>query len=298
MIQIKIELNFVQCQILICSVGILFLGLLTIPEFQEFILNWYSNKARRLPWRMTFDPYSILVSEIMLQQTQVTRVIPKYCEFLSKFPSLDVLSFARQSTILETWQGLGYWKRALNLQATCLQIYKNYNGKFPSKQSILEGMPGIGPYTSAAITCFAFNTPVVFIDTNIRKVYRHFFFSGNPDISDEILLAMAQKALWHQDPRNWHYALFDYGSIVLRKKSGKIPGNLSKTVPYKGSIRQLRSKIIDLILNASNQRISRITLYQILDSMRSDYIEGAPQKAVSSLIKDDILKDIEGNYLI
>ena len=199
---------------------------------------------------------------------------------------------------METWQGLGYWKRALNLQATCLQIYKNYNGKFPSNQSILEGMPGIGPYTSAAVTCFAFNTPVVFIDTNIRKVYRHFFFSENPDISDKILLEMAKKALWRKDPRSWHYALFDYGSIVLRKKSGKISGNLAKIAPYKGSIRQLRSKIIDLILNSSNQRISRIKLHEILDTMKSDYGKGAPQKAVSSLIKDDIMKDIEGNYLI
>jgi A/G-specific adenine glycosylase len=298
MIQIKIELNFAQRQNLIFRVGILFLGLLTIPGFQQFILNWYSNKARRLPWRMTLDPYSILVSEIMLQQTQVTRVIPKYCEFLSKFPSLDSLSFAPRSTIFQIWQGLGYWKRALNLQATCLQIYNDYNGQFPTKQSILEGMPGIGPYTSAAVTCFAFNRPVVFIDTNIRKVYRHFFFAGNPDVSDEILFPIARKALWHEDPRSWHYALFDYGSIVLRKKSGKISGNFSKTVPYKGSVRQLRSKIIHLILNSPNQLISRIVLHQILDKMKSHYIDGAPQKAITSLIKDAIIKDIEGNYLI
>ena len=143
---------------------------MTIPQFQHIILAWHKTNRKDLPWRKTKNPYKILVSEMMLQQTQISRVLPKYKEFLKEFSSLKTLAKAPQSKLLKTWQGLGYWRRALYLQETAKIIEKECQGKFPRDPAVLEALPGIGPYTARALACFAFNSKEAFIDTNIRRV--------------------------------------------------------------------------------------------------------------------------------
>ena len=174
---------------------------MTIPAFQKHILKWYKHNQRDMPWRQTRDPYKILVSEIMLQQTQVSRVLPKYAEFLQAFPTVETLAKAPEKKLLKVWSGLGYWRRARFLKATAKAVVRNHDGKFPKTPEELIKLPGIGPYTAGAVACFAFNNPQAFIDTNIRRVYLHFFFADKKDVTDKEIMPIAQKAVWPKDPR-------------------------------------------------------------------------------------------------
>ena len=141
--------------------------------FQQKILSWYEKNKRDLPWRKTTDPYAIMVSEIMLQQTQVDRVIPKYQAFLKAFPTIKDLAEAPTSQVLELWSGLGYNSRAIRLQEAAKIICKQYRGQVPKSRDALMDLPGIGPYTSNAILSFAHNLPFPCMDTNIRRIILH-----------------------------------------------------------------------------------------------------------------------------
>lgn len=147
-----------------------------IHLFHEIIYEHYREKGRKLPWRETREPYFILVSEIMLQQTPVERVIEKYRRFIATFPDFSSLAKAPLHRILEVWQGLGYNRRALALKRIAEIVIKRYDGILPSTVKILMTFPGIGRYTASAINAFAFNKPTVIIETNIRSVFIHFFF--------------------------------------------------------------------------------------------------------------------------
>src|SRR3989344_5594057 len=202
---------------------------MTILAFKRAILSWYKTNRRDLPWRNTKDPYKILVSEVMLQQTQVTRVIPKYKEFLKAFPTLESLAKTSDKKLLKIWAGLGYWRRALNLKETARILVgaKKTSWNLFSEPAQLEKLPGIGPYTARAVSCFAFGNTEAFLDTNIRRAYLHFFFPKRKDIPDKEILEIAQKAADEvrlrpsfrrdfSEIKEWHYALFDYGATVLK----------------------------------------------------------------------------------
>jgi A/G-specific adenine glycosylase len=146
-----------------------------LPEIQRALLEWYQLNARDLPWRQTRDPYRVMVSEIMLQQTQVDRVIPKYHEFLDAFPTVGSLANAPTSDVIRLWSGLGYNRRAVNLQRAAQAVIEEYGGEFPSGVDALRELPGIGPYTAGAIACFAFEQDVGFFDTNIRRLLHRLF---------------------------------------------------------------------------------------------------------------------------
>ena len=147
-------------------------------EFKKIILDYYKKHGRHdLPWRKTHDPYKILVSEIMLQQTQVGRVMAKYKEFIREFPDFKKLAQAPTAKVLKAWSGLGYNRRALYLKRTAERVTNEFQGKLPKDQSMLVDLPGIGPNTAGAICAYSFNMPVVFIETNIRRVFIHFFFN-------------------------------------------------------------------------------------------------------------------------
>ena len=141
-----------------------------LSEVQQILLDWYRQNARDLPWRHTRDPYRILVSEVMLQQTQVDRVIPKYHAFLEAFPDVEALAQAPTSEVIRLWSGLGYNRRAVNLQRAATAVVEQYGGEFPAYVDALERLPGIGPYTAGAIACFAFEQDVGFLDTNINRL--------------------------------------------------------------------------------------------------------------------------------
>ena len=154
--------------------------LLSKKQFQKIIYAHYRTHGRILPWRFEKDPYKIFVSEVMLQQTQVSRVRKKYGAFLKQFPDFRALSVASVSAVLRAWQGLGYNRRALYLKRAAERIVHAHGGKIPREIGELEALPGIGPATARSIRAFAFNEPDIFIETNIRSAYLHFFFGPRP----------------------------------------------------------------------------------------------------------------------
>jgi A/G-specific adenine glycosylase len=179
------------------------------------LLAWFAASARDLPWRRTRDPYRILVSEVMLQQTQVDRVIPKYHAFLEAFPTLEALADAPTSAVIRAWAGLGYNRRAVNMQRTARAVIERFGGRFPSDVPVLRQLPGIGPYTAGAIACFAFEQDVAFIDTNIRRVVRRVFVHSSDDGAGEAeLLRIAQAAIPPQQGWMWNQAIMELGALV------------------------------------------------------------------------------------
>jgi A/G-specific adenine glycosylase len=192
----------------------------TIPQFRDMVFDYYYAHGRSaLPWRQplvdgNFDPYKILVSELMLQQTQVNRVIPKYIAFLQKFPTLDMLSMSSQGDVLRAWSGLGYNRRAKFLQQAASIIQQKYNGVFPQTIAELATLPGVGVNTAGAIMAYAFDQPVTFIETNIRTVFIHSFFVNQEAISDRAIAEVVQASLPTENFREWYWALMDYGAYL------------------------------------------------------------------------------------
>lgn len=253
-----------------------------IQNFQETILTHYRKNSRRMPWRETFDPYKIMVSEFMLQQTQVSRVLPKYLEWMEKFPSLESLAKAPLSDVLITWSGLGYNRRAKFLWETAKILFFEKNGFFPSEATELEKLPGIGPYTARAILCFSQKRAEVFIETNIRSLYIFYFFNEKDAVHDKELFPLIQKTLYYEDPKTWYYALMDYGATL--KKKVKNPSRKSihhtKQKPFKGSFRELRGIILKEL---SQDSLSGIKLQSLGTKHQLEYelLTEAAEKLVS-----------------
>ncbi len=194
---------------------------MTIGQFQKEIIDYYKANKRTMAWRDISNPYKIFISEMMLQQTQVERVKVKYKEFISKFPTILSVSKADKNEVLKVWQGLGYNRRALFIKRACEEIVENYNGKFPKDFNTLQKLPGIGPSTAGAICAFAYNQEIYFIETNVRAVLLYFFFKNEEKVSDTVLLEKLKKITpTNIDPRDWYYALYDYGTY-LKKTLGK-----------------------------------------------------------------------------
>jgi A/G-specific adenine glycosylase len=258
--------------------------------FQRTIYAYYKKSGRVLPWRSTRDPYRILVSEVMLQQTQVARVLPKYAAFIDHFPSVKVLARARFSAVLSVWQGLGYNRRALYLHQLSKKVIQNHHGSLPRAAKELQSLPGIGPTTAASILAFAFNTPVVFIETNIRSVYLHFFFPGKSGISDHQLLPLIEQTLDRKNSREWYWALFDYG--VMLKAGHPNPSRASKHYvlqsPYQGSRRQARAVILRAVLQSPG--ITQIALRPMIPNRYIDIIQ--------TLVKEGFIFEKNGKFYI
>lgn len=231
---------------------------MTPKKFQETVYTYYRKHKRDLPWRRNTTPYRILVSEIMLQQTQAHRVAPKYNSFLKRFPSWKALAAAPLKDVLSEWQGLGYNRRALNLQRTAQIVANDLRGRLPQDKEALVTLPGIGPYTAGAIRCFAWNLPDICIETNIRSVFLHHFFNDASckTVSDKEILPLVEKTLDTKNPREWYAALMDYGTHL--KQTLPNPNRKSrhhiKQSPFKGSNRELRSHILKTVLKKPQTR--------------------------------------------
>ncbi len=223
---------------------------LALANFRAVVTQHFREHGRDLPWRHTRDPYLILVSEVMLQQTQVARVIDRYGSFVRLFPTAASLAAAPTADVLRAWQGLGYNRRGLNLQRSARLIVSEYGGSVPDVLPDLLHLPGVGHATAAAICAFAFSIPVPFLETNIRSAYIHHFFQEGSLVSDAELLPLVEVTLDRENPREWYYALMDYGSWL--KKIYPNPSRRSKheTVqsPFAGSHRQLRAEILRVFL--------------------------------------------------
>ena len=226
-----------------------------IRKFQNEILSYYASNKRKMVWRDIADPYKIFVSEMMLQQTQVERVRIKFEEFVLRFPTLQSVATSDKSEILKVWQGLGYNRRALFIKRACEEIVSTYGGTFPKDFDELQRLPAIGPSTAGALCAFAYNQPVYFIETNVRAALLHFFFSDRDKVSDKELISVLKKVTpGDTAPRDWYYALYDYGThlkktlgkkkTVLHKKSA----HYSKQSKFEGSFRQKRANVLKLKL--------------------------------------------------
>lgn len=221
-----------------------------ITQFQEFIWQFYERYGRPFAWRNVENPYYILVSEIMLQQTQTYRVEPKFDQFIAAFATIEDLAEADLRDVLGVWQGLGYNRRGKALWQNAQRIVTDFDGELPSEPDVLQTFNHIGPNTAASIAAFAFNKPVVFIETNIRAVYLHTFFKDQEDIKDAQLMPLIAQTLDGQNAREWYYALMDYG-VHLKKK---LPNPSRKSAhhnvqsKFQGSDRQIRGKIIKKVV--------------------------------------------------
>jgi len=242
-------------------------------RFQKEILEYYRANKRLMAWRDISNPYKIFISEMMLQQTQVERVKVKYKEFITKFPNTKSVASAEKNEVLKVWQGLGYNRRALFIKKACEKIVTDYKGIFPKDSTALQTLPGIGPGTAGAILAFAYNEPVFFIETNIRSVLLYFFFKDQEKISDKILLETLEKATPKDiSPRDWYYALYDYGTY-LKKTLGKKKTALHKQSKhyntqskFEGSFRQKRAQVLRMILNGEKV----IGMDDVLESLKKD----------------------------
>ncbi|MBN2078784.1 MAG: A/G-specific adenine glycosylase [Spirochaetes bacterium] len=219
-------------------------------RFRSIIYRYYRRNRRDFPWRRTADHYHILVSEIMLQQTQVGRVTEKFPEFIRAFPTIEILARAPLAGVLAAWQGLGYNRRAANLHRLAAAVMTEHGGIIPEDPEVLARLPGIGRATAASIAAFAFNRPVAFIETNIRAVFLHFFFHGREGVGDREILPLVEAVMDRSSPREWYSALMDYGTMLKRRhpNPSRASDRHRKQAPFHGSRRQLRGEIVRILL--------------------------------------------------
>ena len=221
-----------------------------IVEFRNVVYDYYLRSKRSFPWRDEVTPYRTFISEVMLQQTQAGgRTIEKFNAFVKTWPDFESLAMASLADILKLWQGLGYNRRALMLKKAAEIIVRAYKGNLPSTVAELDALPGIGKATACSIVAFAFNVPVVFIETNIRSVFIHHFFPGRTDISDRELMPLVEQALDRENAREWYSALMDYGSSLkkLVGNESRRSKHYAKQSKFEGSDRQIRGEILKLL---------------------------------------------------
>lgn len=201
---------------------------------------------RDMAWRHDTQPYYILVSEMMLQQTQVSRVETKFAEFVARFPDVSSLARASLGEVLQLWSGLGYNRRAKFLWQAAQMIEREFSGAFPDTIDQLVRLPGVGPNTAGAIAAYAYNQPVAFVETNIRTVYLHHFFPNRDNVADSDIRELVATTLDEEHPREWYWALMDYGTWLKSQRLGHISGSkhYAKQSKLAGSVREMRGRIL------------------------------------------------------
>lgn len=252
-----------------------------LEAFKGAVWHYYKHHKREFAWRSTTDPYQIVVSEIMLQQTQTYRVKEKFLSFTQRFVTFEELACASTAQVLQEWVGLGYNRRALALHAIAQKVVQDFEGQLPDDPVILQTFRGLGPATAASIVAFAFNKPTLFIETNIRTVFLHAFFQDSDEVHDKQLMPLIEASVCRANPREWYYALMDCG--VLLKQLYPNPSRKSRhhTIQskFEGSVRQIRGGIVKHL--AVHKKASRTQLRALF--------EGRQQEVDTCLI--DLLKE-------
>jgi len=225
----------------------------SLRAFARLVLGFYGREGRRFPWRETRDPWAILVSEVMLQQTQTERVVPKYLAWMERYPDPASLAAAPLAEVLGLWSGLGYNRRALALvrAAQALAALAASGAGFPGDEASLVALPGVGPYTARAVLAFAFDRPVALIETNVRSAYLHHFFPGEEKVPDSRILPLVAATMTvlaedGADPRTWYYALMDYGADLKRRigNPNARSAHYAKQTPFADSHRRVRGAVL------------------------------------------------------
>lgn len=261
-----------------------------IAAFKEFIWNFYHQNKRDFAWRHVDNPYCVLVSEIMLQQTQTNRVITKYEEFIATFADFKSLAAAPLRDVITVWQGLGYYRRARFLHQLAQIVVNEYNGTLPQDPKLLQTLPGIGPNTAGSICAFAFNKPVIFIETNIRAVFIDSFFCAQESVNDKELLPLINATVDHENPREWYYALMDYGVFLKARKinPSRKSAHYNKQSKFEGSDRQIRARIVKLISQKET-----VTHYDLLNIIKQDVVR--VEKIIDKLLTEEFIKKSVNN---
>jgi A/G-specific adenine glycosylase len=257
-----------------------------IDGFREQVWDYYRDHGRDLPWRHDPTPYQVFVSEVMLQQTQVSRVLVKYQEWLQVFPDFGALASATVAELLTQWQGMGYNRRALWLQRAAQQIMTGYGGVLPRDPAELVKLPGIGLHTAGSIAAFAYDEPTVFIETNIRRVFIHEFCGDREGVDDKEIRPLVEAALDREHPREWYYALMDYGSALAKQvpNPNRRSKHYARQSPFEGSLRQVRGEVLRQLLAGPR------ATFEIED-------ERLPQ-ALEALVREGFVVQRGGQYLL
>ena len=226
-----------------------------IAEFRELVLGHYRHHGRGFRWRTTADPWEILISEVMLQQTQTGRIEARYGAFVAQFPTPEALARAPMATLLTQWSGLGYNRRALNLQRAAWMIVERHGGNVPAERDELLLLPGVGPSTAGGVLAFAFGIATVFVETNIRRAHLAFFAPDAQGVADRALMPLFSATLDRAAPRRWYYALMDYGAS-LTARPGAVNANrrsahYAQQSQFEGSDRQVRGAVIRAITRSA-----------------------------------------------
>jgi len=251
-----------------------------IAEFKNLVFLNYQQQGRKFPWHFA-DPWGVMVSEFMLQQTRAERVIPYWENWLKLWPLPKALTDASMETALRAWSGLGYNRRCRYLKESAAIIVNENDGKVPETPRALLLLPGIGPYMSSAIACFAYNYPTVFIETNIRSAVIHNFFPDRNDVRDSEIIPILEAALDRDDPRTWHYALMDYGAFLKSTtvNPSRRSAHYTRQSPFNGSFRQARGKVIKALISIGQcgaEELKRASgleekrLYEVLEKLKEE----------------------------
>lgn len=262
-------------------------------EFLGLLRQKGAELYRDMPWRRDARPYYVLVSELMLQQTQVERVIPKFGAFIARFPDAQALAAAPLADVLKLWSGLGYNRRAKYLHEAARKIVADYGGVFPDTKEDLASLPGVGPGTAGAILAYAFNHPVLFVETNVRTVYFHHFFPEGDKVSDSQLLEiMRQTVPWGKGkgqfaPREFYWALMDYGTWLKKQGAGRVAQSkhYKKQPALKGSVREVRGQIVRVLAGGD------MTLARLRQAVAADE---RFEVALAGLLRDGLITETDG----
>jgi len=265
----------------------------TVRSFRKLMFRHYQEHQRPMPWRKTKNPYCILLSEVMLQQTQVERVLVKYPIFLNSFPDLLSLAKAPLADVLMEWQGMGFNRRAINLRKLAEIVIRDHNGRLPIDPDLLVKLPGIGKYSASAIYTFATNKPICLIETNIRRVYIHFFFWDREGIRDGEIMPLVEKTMDSKNPRDWYYALMDYG-VKLKKEvanPNRRSAHYTKQSKFEGSSRQIRSMVLKTLLHSPG--MTKAAIKRNLATMPDNF-----DQLLAGLIAEGFLKKAGSKFVI
>lgn len=270
-------------------------------EFVELVRSEGERLYRVLPWRCIDDPYAVLVSEVMLQQTQVARVEKHWTRFLGLFPTIDALAAAGTADVLAQWQGLGYNRRALALKRAAEVCAAERGGKLPDTAEELEALPGIGPATAAGVMAFAYNRPSVYIETNVRTVFLHELFPACDKVSDRQLAPLVAATCPEDDARAWYYALLDYGAHLktLVANPSRRSAHYTRQSAFEGSRRQKRAELVRIVL--AEPGIGADELAERLDAFERtagrDGVDAATfDSIVGDLVTEGFFRNEEGAF--
>ncbi|QXO96408.1 A/G-specific adenine glycosylase [Methanospirillum purgamenti] len=248
----------------------------SIHRFNAMLSEFYLKNRRPMPWRDEITPYRVVVSEIMLQQTQVPRVLKKFEEFMQIFPDFAALAQASLEDVLRVWQGLGYNRRAKYLLQISQEIMNRWDGVVPDDPAVLQTLPGIGAATAGSIVVFAYDRPVVFIETNVRRVFIHHFFQDRGSVSDKEIYPVLNRTLDHTHPRDWYYSIMDYGTYLAGaiENPNRRSRHYAVQSKFSGSDREIRGRILKILLDEGPTAVDIIHQKIQSEKERTDRILG------------------------